>query len=64
MHTIDLTGYGQANTEQGDTSVNIVNGYSEKLLDTFLRFEGIDPQTGDSNPENREFAIEYIRKNY
>lgn len=64
LHSIDLAGYGNSTTKQGDTSVNLVNGYSEKLLDTILRFEGIDSKTGEKNEEKEIFTLDYIRQNY
>lgn len=64
LHSVDLAGHGKSLTKQSDTDVNLVSGYSEKLLDTFLRFEGINPETGVQNKEEKEFTIEYIRENY
>jgi len=64
LHTVDLAGYGHSVAEQADDSVNVVNGFSDKILDTILRFEGISPDTGVQTEEDQEFTIEYIRKNY
>lgn len=64
LHSIDLAGHGRSVTKQGDTDVNLMNGFSEKMLDQILRFEGIDPESGTVDEEKREFTLEYIRKNY
>lgn len=61
LHSFDLSSHGESMTKQGDINTNLVAGFSEKLLDTVLRFEGIT-ETGEK--VKREFTIEYIRKNF
>jgi hypothetical protein len=63
VHSFDLAGTGASLSEQGDTKTNLVAGFSEKLLDTILRFEGLekDPETQE---KKQEFTLEYIRKNF
>jgi hypothetical protein len=61
LHSFDLSPYGRSMTEQADTKTNLVAGFSEKLLDTVLRFEGI---TEKGEKVERVFTIEYIRENF
>jgi hypothetical protein len=65
LHCIDMAGHGQSLTEQADTKTNLVAGFSEKLLDVILEFEGlaspVDPET--SEPQ-QVFTIEMIREKF
>lgn len=65
LHCIDVAGYGRSLTEQADTNTNLVAGFSEKLMDTILEFEGlkvrVDKKTGE---EKQVFTMEYIRENF
>lgn len=69
LHCLDLAGHGRSLTEQKDTKSNLVAGYSEKLLDTILEFEGlrtevvVNEETGETE-EKQVFTIEYIRDNF
>ena len=71
LHSVDLAGQGTSLTKQSDTNTNLVGGYSEKVIDTVLAFEGIKKDatsqtvTGDEATSGaREFTLEYIRKNF
>jgi len=65
LHCLDLAGHGKSLAKQSDTKTNVVAGYSEKLMDTILEFEGlkvrVDKKTGE---EKQVFTVEYIRENF
>jgi hypothetical protein len=58
-HFYDLRGYGSRQTPSGDKLTNVVAGFSEKIFDQILMFEGINSVDGKSVP-----TLDYIRENY
>ncbi len=58
LHSIDLVGYGQAVVPANATAVNLVSGFSEKILIHVLQAEGLS-DGADTLP-----TIEYIRENF
>lgn len=64
LHCIDLAGHGYSLTEQADTQTNLVAGFSERLLDTILEFEGLASKSDDDEEDKQVFTIEYIRENF
>ncbi len=58
-HFYDLRGYGSKQTVSGDKLTNVVAGFSEKIFDQVLVFEGAKSFNGKSVP-----TLDYIRKNY
>jgi len=59
LHCVDLAGQGKAVTPAKEKNVNIVSGFSEKILSRLAEFEGIG--TKDEKPLP---TIEYVRENY
>jgi 60 kDa SS-A/Ro ribonucleoprotein len=63
IHCIDLAGHSKSLVPEGDTQTNLVAGFSEKLVDTVLEFEGLKTMDHEGKPE-QVFTLEYIRQNY
>jgi len=59
LHTVDLQGHGQAVVPANEPGVNLVSGFSEKILKRLAEFEGIG--TKDEKPIA---TIDYVRKNF
>jgi hypothetical protein len=64
LHCIDLAGHGRALTSQKDTKTNLVAGFSEKLMDTILEFEGLKTRINKEGEEEQVFTLEYVRENF
>jgi hypothetical protein len=57
LHSIDLVGYGDAVVPAGTQRVNLVSGFSEKILNTILEAEGgLEPGQAGALP-----SLQYIR---
>lgn len=59
-HFFDLKGYGTSQVPSGDSRSNIVAGFSEKIFQQILMFEGVEEVKG----ERVLPTLEYIRENY
>jgi len=61
LHCVDLAGYGKSVAPSGDKYVNCMSGFSEKILNRIIEFEGI---TEDGQKTKEVPPIEYIRENF
>jgi len=59
-HFFDLKGYGTQQAPSGDPRSNVVAGFSEKIFQQILMFEGVEEVKG----ERVLPTLEYIRENY
>lgn len=59
LHTVDLQGHGQAVVPADEPGVNVVSGFSEKILKRLAEFEGVATPDGKPIP-----TIEYVRGNF
>lgn len=57
VHFYDLRGYGTKQIASGN--VNTIAGFSEKIFNQILTFEGAEPEEGNAIP-----SLLYIRENY
>lgn len=60
LHSVNLNGYGDAMT-QAEPFVNLVGGFSEKIIDRLIESEG---SGGKLEPQKPVATIEYIRSNF
>lgn len=59
-HFFDLKGYGTGQTSAADPLSNIVAGFSERIFNQILNFEGVEEVKG----ERVLPTLEYVRENY
>jgi len=59
LHSVDLQGHGDAVVPPGEPKVNLVSGFSEKILARLAEFEGIGTK------EDKPIAtLDYVRANF
>jgi hypothetical protein len=59
LHSVDLQGHGDSVVPADEKNVNLVSGFSEKILSRLTEFEGIGTKEGRKLP-----TIEYVRENF
>lgn len=61
LHTVHLSGYGDNPVSPDDTKVNMISGFSEKIVGMLLQVEGVVNEQGESVVVP---TIEQIRENW